>query len=144
MDFLIEKAVELGVTHLHPVLTEHTEVRKLNEDRIKTQIIEAAEQCERLDIPTIYPLLPLHDVLKTIGTDIKILAGIERQEHAPYIANINIDYPVAALVGPEGGFSPDEISLLKTIDNMTFVSLGQNILRAETASLKFLSCIQKL
>lgn len=143
MDFLIEKAVELGATHLHPVLTDHTEVRKINDSRIYAQMIEAAEQCERMDIPSLEPLVSLSEALQKITSDMQVLAGIERDKNAPYIGEIEITHPIATLIGPEGGFSEDEIRLLTSTQNVTPVSLGQNILRAETAAVKILSYIAK-
>ena len=137
LDFLIEKTVELGVTDLHPVLTERTEVRKINPERIDTQIIEAAEQCERLDIPKIHSTIALYDIPNTQ----KLYAAIERDETTPDIHTLHFDTPVQALIGPEGGFSEKEINFLKKQTHIIPVSLGQNILRAETAAVKFLSCI---
>ncbi|HEY8189518.1 MAG TPA: RsmE family RNA methyltransferase, partial [Micavibrio sp.] len=79
MDWLIEKAVELGVTHLHPVITQNTEVREVNDKRLRQQIIEAAEQCERLTVPS------LHAPIKfdALPRDVPILACLERGERIP-------------------------------------------------------------
>lgn len=81
MDFMIEKAVELGVTDLHPILTQNTETRKINEDRLQAQIIEAAEQCERLDLPILHPLSDIFAALKSCSAP--VYAAIERIEAAP-------------------------------------------------------------
>ena len=136
MDFLIEKTVELGVTDLHPIITERTEVRKLNTERIEAQIIEAAEQCERLDIPTLHPIIQLPLLLQNPSFDYTILAALERQE-APLLETQ--DEEIGCLIGPEGGFSPEEVKLLSNHPKIQAVSLGTRILRAETAALYMLS-----
>lgn len=141
LDFLIEKSVELGVTYLHPIITEHTEVRKLNEERLNAQIIEAAEQCERLNLPKLYPLENLHNALENIDNNINFYAAIERNKKTLNIHNLDFTDKSAFVIGPEGGFSENEISFLRSLENVTAISLGQNILRAETAALKILSCI---
>ncbi len=136
MDFLIEKAVELGVTDLHPIITERTEVRKLNTERIEAQIIEAAEQCERVDIPTLHPIIQLPLFLQNPSFDYTILAALERQE-APLLETQDVE--TGFLIGPEGGFSPEESKLLNDHTKIQAVSLGTRILRAETAALYMLS-----
>jgi 16S rRNA (uracil1498-N3)-methyltransferase len=137
MDFMIEKAVELGATDLHPVLTEHTEVRKINAERIKAQIIEAAEQCERLDIPVLYDLKDLQSCIQ--NCDFKVLAAIERIEAEP--VKPYRDKDIGVLIGPEGGFHSGEVQFLREHKIVDCVSLGRHILRAETALLKFLCTI---
>lgn len=132
-DMLIEKAVELGVTHLHPVLFSRTIVRDIKEERIKAQIIEAAEQCERLSVPTLHPLIDLKKCLSTWNKDIPVYAGIERSD-AIFLQNKLIDTGSSALlIGPEGGITSEEIELLNTKDFIKPVSFGPRILRAETA-----------
>ncbi len=140
MDFLVEKAVELGATDLHLVLTHHTEARKINEERIAGQIIEATEQCERLDIPTLHPLTKLDIKIVQWPKDITILAALERED-APPLRDIQKAEKTAFLIGPEGGFNKDEKQMLKTFPYVKAVSLGKNILRAETAALACL-CMQ--
>jgi 16S rRNA (uracil1498-N3)-methyltransferase len=137
MDFLIEKAVELGVTHLHPVLTQNTEVRRVNEERLRAQIIEAAEQCERLTIPALGAVASFSDISSRWNSEIKLYACIERREADP------LDGPFseksAFLIGPEGGFTEEEIEKLGKLSFVVPVSLGESILRAETAALFCLS-----
>jgi 16S rRNA (uracil1498-N3)-methyltransferase len=138
MDWLIEKAVELGVTDLHPILTQNTEVRKIKPERIELQIIEAAEQCERLDIPTLHDLTKLDSLLNTWPEEIKIMACLERHKNTQTLQSTNSD--IAILIGPEGGFTVQEKEQI--VQSTTSVSLGDNILRAETAALKALSIIK--
>ncbi|MFA5592809.1 MAG: RsmE family RNA methyltransferase [Micavibrio sp.] len=165
MDFLIEKAVELGATHLHPVLTRYTDIRKINEERIKAQIIEAAEQCERLDIPVLFPLSDLFAKLERWGGPFPVFAAIERADAAPLSrawhetrrgrsagaaagasgaltpkAQIT---GAALLTGPPGGFDDDEKERLATLEHTLPVSLGTAILRSETAALAGLVLLQE-
>ena len=133
MDILIEKAVELGVTELIPVITARTENRKFKAERLEAQILEAAEQCERLEIPTLRKALPLKDLPQKET----IYACIERDEdrnESPYISTLK-DTELAFLVGPEGGFTDQEIDTLLKKPNIKALSLGERIYRAETASI---------
>lgn len=137
MDWLIEKAVELGTTDFHPVITQNTEVRKLNEERLTQQIFEAAEQCERFEIPALHPSQNLETILKTWPQDIPLLACLERY-NAPLIHKAGTDNKkaVAFLIGPEGGFTMEEKNIISK--QAIAVSLGETILRSETAVVKAL------
>jgi len=130
MDFLIEKAVELGVTDLHPVLTRHTEMRKINEHRLEAQIIEALEQCERMYKPTLHTLEHLERKITGWKGPTPLYAALERQ-NAPALSA----YPQAQsfLIGPEGGFAEAEVTTLMQNDKIQPISLGKTIYRAETA-----------
>jgi 16S rRNA (uracil1498-N3)-methyltransferase len=130
-DWIIEKAVELGVSELHPVLTQNTDIRKINEDRIQAQIIEAAEQCERMTLPPLHVMENLEAKLKKWDADIPLFAAIERMGIQPLPRNPEGD--CGLLVGPSGGFSAEEKEMLVACPFVTPVSLGKNILRTETA-----------
>jgi 16S rRNA (uracil1498-N3)-methyltransferase len=132
MNFLIEKAVELGITSLHPVLTARTEMRAINEDRLRAQIIEAAEQCERMDIPVLHPLTPLAAKVRASITKNKLLWAAERSD-SPLIYSIK-QKDWAFLIGPEGGFDPVEVEFLSQNPRVTPISLGNTVYRAETAA----------
>jgi 16S rRNA (uracil1498-N3)-methyltransferase len=138
MDFLIEKATEIGVSTLCPVLTDRTIVRTLNMDKIQAHLIEAAEQCERLDIPVMLPLTPLKDIFTLLPEDMPLYFCQERSI-AMHISSITHNPQRAALIGPEGGFTDQEIAILLKNPQVHPVSLGKNILRAETAALYVLS-----
>ncbi|PCJ97857.1 MAG: RNA methyltransferase [Zetaproteobacteria bacterium] len=142
MDFLIEKAVELGVDDLYPILMNRTENRKLNEDRMRAQIIEAAEQCERLDVPILHPVQKLSDLMR-IGHDLfqkrPLLVCLERNEDSIALSSCLYEEGANFLIGPEGGFDVQEVAALKGAENMVFVDLGRTILRAETAAIVCLS-----
>lgn len=141
MDWMVEKAVELGVTDMHPVLTQNTEVRKIKEDRLNAQMMEAAEQSERLTLPALHPLLPLEAAIEGWGKDKPFLACLERYDAQP-VAKIESNQDIAVLIGPVGGFTQEEKAYLASIANVTAVSLGENVLRCETAALYALSVLQ--
>lgn len=141
MDFMVEKAVELGVTDFHPVITRNTVIRDLNAARMERQILEAAEQCERLDLPTLHPLISLEDLIREWPENIPLLAALERQDF-PFIPIIERNGAAAGLlIGPEGGFCEDERRLLLNHPRVRPVSLGDRILRSETAALFGLSVL---
>ncbi|GJL85526.1 MAG: ribosomal RNA small subunit methyltransferase E [Micavibrio sp.] len=142
MDFLVEKAVELGVTDFHPILTHHGEVRKVNTERITAQITEAAEQCERLDIPTLHKLETLEKLLAAWGGKTKITACLEYFD-APHISEITFEKDKAFIIGPAGGFEDAEKEMIVSYNFVQPADLGETLLRAETAALKCLSFIDR-
>lgn len=140
LDFVIEKAVELGVTDIHPVIMKRTENRHLNTDRIKAQMIEAAEQCERLCIPILHALVDMDKKLSSWGDRPTIYACVERSDTKELSVYSETYYEDSGfLVGPEGGFDPKEIEGLAQYKVIKPVTLGSKILRAETAALYCLS-----
>ena len=140
MDWLVEKAVELGVTDFHPVITQNTEVRKINAERITQQIFEAAEQCERFMIPVLHNIKKLDNLLYDWPQERPILACIERYKaQAIQTIPLETNQDVAFLIGPEGGFTAEEKNTIA--ENTIAVHLGKTILRCETAVVKALSLI---
>ncbi|MGB4056941.1 MAG: 16S rRNA (uracil(1498)-N(3))-methyltransferase [Alphaproteobacteria bacterium] len=133
MDILVEKAVELGATALHPVLTNRTIIRKINEDRIRAQVLEAAEQCERFEIPVLYPLADLKQKITGWKHAAPILWCCERGE-SPHISTFQ-EQSWAFLIGPEGGFDDNEFTFLNDQPKIKPMTLGETILRAETAAI---------
>ncbi len=140
MDFLVEKAVELGVTDLFPILTQNTEVRRINRERIQHQVIEAAEQCERLDVPDLHDPGDFRTKLAEFPEQVKVMACIERFECAT-VFGAETQEDIAILIGPEGGFTEEERQWLLSLPSIKPVSLGDNILRSETAALAALSVV---
>jgi 16S rRNA (uracil1498-N3)-methyltransferase len=138
-DLVVQKATELGASALLPVITEHTNTARLNESRLAAIAIEAAEQCERLTIPTLRAPAKLHDLLATWPADRRIYAAIERA-NAPHLRSAA--GLAALLIGPEGGFTPAEVEALHRHPLVTPVSLGPLILRAETACVAGLALLQ--
>lgn len=141
MDFLVQKSVELGVTGLHPVATARTQGERLKEDRIRAQCIEAAEQCERLDVPAVHPLRKLEAFLDDWPGEKPLFVCAEAGEAEP-LPTVLRDLGSEKLrvsgnglmTGPEGGFSPGELVFLRERPFVTLVGLGPRILRAETAA----------
>ena len=142
--FIIEKATELGVRKLQPVLTQRTQFPRFNVDKARLQAIEAAEQTERLDVPNIEPLQPLKDVLASWDGRPILFADEAGGGKSVEAAVKQIGTPAAILIGPEGGFSPEERQELLEKDFVTPVSLGPRILRADTAALSLLTLWQAL
>ena len=129
-ELVVEKATELGVAAIQPVLTARTNRARLSPERMASIAIEAAEQSERLTIPAIFPVRTLQDVLRDWPAGRILVATLER-EAAPGVAPAR--GPVALLVGPEGGFAPAELDVLQGCPSIVCASLGPRILRAETA-----------
>lgn len=146
IDYLIEKATELGVGRLCPVLTDHTHVSRIRLDRLQAHAVEAAEQSGRLEVPLVMEAVKLGNLLKAWNTERPILMGDERGKAEP-LTDVCQKQPfksAAILIGPEGGFSEKEFALLEALPFVHPVSLGPRILRADTAALALLSCWQAL
>ena len=140
--FIIEKAAELGVRKLQPVITARTQFPKFNVEKARLQSIEAAEQTERLDIPDIAPPLKLTQMIE--GWDNRTLIYADEAGDAFPALNAlgTLSGPAAILIGPEGGFTPQERELLRSQNFVKPVSLGPRILRADTAALAMLTLWQ--
>ena len=133
IEFLIEKAVELGVARLEPVITRRTIVDKLNLERMRSHIIEAAEQCGRTALATIAEPVKLAAWLK--GWDPGRTLYFADETGGEAAAAAFGAGPATILVGPEGGFTPEEGEAIRALPNAKAISLGPRILRAETAAL---------
>lgn len=144
VEFIVEKATELGVGRLLPVLTRRTQVNKVNAERLAAHAREAAEQSERLDVPEVMVAAPLGKLLSEWPADRRLFLCAERSSALPLLKAAQ-DWPVRApcalLVGPEGGFAPEEMALAQR-HGAVMVSLGPGILRAETASVAALAILQ--
>lgn len=145
LDYMVQKAVEMGVGRLRPVFTHRTVASRVNYDRMRANAIEAAEQCGILAIPEILPEARLGPALESLGAD-RVL--IVCDEDAPVcdpiaaLAGIARAASCALLVGPEGGFAEDERRLFRGHPNVRILSLGPRILRADTAAVAALAVIQ--
>lgn len=131
IDWLAEKACELGVGRLMPVLTRRTVVDRLNLDRLRAHMIEAAEQCGRTALPALAEPEKLERLLKDWPADRTLYFADETggERFAP------IPGPAAILIGPEGGFTAEEREAIRALPQAKGISLGPRILRAETAAL---------
>lgn len=139
LDFMIEKATELGVTDFFPVQTERTVISKINNDRLRKIAIEASEQSERLTIPAFHPLRPLRETLKDWNATLPVIMAVERETGEASDWSHSFLSGVAVLIGPEGGFSPQEKETIRQFNFIHRVSLGEMILRTETAAIAALS-----
>lgn len=143
--FVVQKATELGVGAIHPVLTHHGQTRRINVERLWTHAIEAAQQCRRLDVPQIVPPCPLADVLAAWPPERRLLVcdpGAGRSV-SKALADVGVA-PWAVLIGPEGGFAPEERRMLANHPAVFLAHLGPRILRAETAAAAALACFQAI
>lgn len=146
-EWMIEKTCELGAAKFVPVLSEHTVVRQINLERLQTIAIEAAEQSERLDVMEITEPVALKNIQEIAGADRHILFCVERLGEGDGIFSALQKIPrqsLGLLMGPEGGWTEDEISNMKKIKAIHPVSLGKQVLRAETAVIAALSCVLNL
>ncbi|MBL94823.1 MAG: Ribosomal RNA small subunit methyltransferase E [Alphaproteobacteria bacterium MarineAlpha3_Bin5] len=145
MDFVVEKATELGVSEIIPVITERTITHRVNVSRIQIHVTKAAEQSRRLSLPTIGPPIKLANFLGSWTDTIPILLMDETGEGKAIKETLTKqEFPIVILTGPEGGFTLNELDLLKSFQFTRSVSLGPRLLRAETAAIAALSCCQAL
>lgn len=144
LDYMVQKAVEMGAARLSPVVTQFTQVNRMNLDRMRANAIEAAEQCGILALPVIDEIQPLQTWLASLPASTSIVfCDEDAPETSPLDALKNVRASdVAVLIGPEGGFSPEERRLLIARDNVIRLSLGPRILRADTAAVAALALIQ--
>jgi 16S rRNA (uracil1498-N3)-methyltransferase len=146
IDYLVEKATELGASALVPAITRHTNVERLNLERLRAHAIEAAEQSERLTVPRIDEPRALDEVLAAWDAARRIMLCDESGTALPAsvaLANQTAE-KWAVLIGPEGGFAETELDALRKLPFVSPVSLGPRILRADTAALAGLAVLQAL
>ena len=141
MEMILQKATELGVSKITPIISERTEIKDLNYERAKKIIIEATEQSNQLSPPEISKMIKLNDFLKNLNgstklffADINCKVGLKKED----VKDKNLK---TLLIGPEGDFSPDERKMILENNNTISFSLSKNILRTETATISALSLI---
>jgi 16S rRNA (uracil1498-N3)-methyltransferase len=145
LDYMVQKAVEMGASRLQPVLTRHGQVARVNLERMRANAVEAAEQCGILSIPEIaapaefFRLLDARDAARFIvfcDEDAEVVDPLAALSAVPRRS------PLAVLVGPEGGFAADERAALLKLPNVVRIALGPRILRADTAAVAALAIVQ--
>jgi len=149
MSLAIQKATELGVSKIIPCITEFTNIRKINAKNLHDNAIEAAEQSERLDVPRIEKQVDLTTLLSNWPEDKKLIYCDEKIKEKRSIIDLltpfkDAENKWAVLIGPEGGFSDSEQELITKSKNVLSVSLGDRLLRSDTAITVSLYCIQEL
>ena len=152
IDFLAEKATELGVTALLPVATRFTAVSRVNLERLAANAREAAEQCRRLTVPEVRPVRDLFALMADWPAERRLLVCAESGDAVPLAAalrdlgsgNRSATTPWAVMTGPEGGFADSELDGLRKLPFATMVGLGRRVLRADTAALAALATWQAL
>jgi 16S rRNA (uracil1498-N3)-methyltransferase len=137
IDWIAEKATELGVARLVPVLTQRTIVDRVNGERLRAHMIEAAEQCERSALPVLDEPQQLDRLLAAWPAE-RMLLFADEQGGTPF-AEAVVPGPAAILIGPEGGFTPEEREAIRAAPQAKPVSLGPRILRADTAAVAAVS-----
>lgn len=145
-DYLAQKATELGVRALQPVITRRTIVSRVNVERMRANAVEAAEQSGRVSVPEVREPLSFDRLLSQWPSERRILFCDEGGE-VPSIGEVLAtapDGPWAVFTGPEGGFDPTERAALRSYRHVTAVSLGTRILRADTAALAALAVWQSV
>jgi 16S rRNA (uracil1498-N3)-methyltransferase len=147
LDYMVQKAVEMGASRLQPVLTRHTQVTRVNLERMQANAIEAAEQCGILTLPEIAAPISLERLLaEWTPARLLIFCDEDAEVKDPLAALATVrpvagstPMPLAVLIGPEGGFAEDERSALLRAPNVVRLALGPRILRADTAAVAALA-----
>ena len=147
LDYMVQKAVEMGASRLQPVLTRHTQVARVNLDRMRANAIEAAEQCGILTLPEIAAPISFDRMLaEHDNTRLLVFCDEDAELKDPVAALVAArpksgPCPLAVLVGPEGGFAEDERAALVKAGNVVRLALGPRILRADTAAVAALALV---
>ena len=144
LDYLVQKAVEMGASRLQPVLTRHTQVARVNLDRMRANVIEAAQQCGILTLPEVAEPVEFE---AAVGEAERLLVFCDedaavKDPVAALAAAARAGTPLAVLIGPEGGFAAQEREALLRRPNVVRLALGPRILRADTAAVAALALVQ--
>jgi 16S rRNA (uracil1498-N3)-methyltransferase len=143
LDYVVQKATELGVRRLRPVITARTVTARVNLDRMRANAIEAAEQCNLVAVPEVLEPEKLDKVIAGWDPGRALVYCDETARLANPIAALSgLKVPAAVLIGPEGGFTDDEKAMLKSCSFVTAISLGPRIMRADTAAVAALTLVQ--
>lgn len=139
---MVQKATELGVSFIRPIMTQHTNLDKIKAEKITNNMVEAAEQCGRMTVPQMDVIITLEEMLESFPDDRGLIFCDEASEALTF-KEIDKKYDKwAILIGPEGGFSEAEREKIRKHPNSIPVTLGPRILRADTAAVAALSLWQ--
>ena len=141
METILQKATELGVTRIIPIISERTEVKELNHERANKIVIEATEQSNQLIPPEVSKIIKLKDFINNLNGSNKLLFADVNCKEKLKKEDIHADDLKTILIGPEGDFSPAERKIILEKNNTISFTLSRNILRTETATISALSVI---
>jgi 16S rRNA (uracil1498-N3)-methyltransferase len=143
LDYMVQKATEMGVASLRPVLTRRTQAERVNLDRMKANAKEAAEQCGTLTVPSVLEPERLDRIISVWPAERRLIFCDEQAANADPVAALRLVPfgPLAVLIGPEGGFDPQEREALLSRPFVAAISLGPRILRADTAAIAVLTLV---
>jgi 16S rRNA (uracil1498-N3)-methyltransferase len=142
---MAQKAIEMGARRLRPIITRHTQVARVNLERLRANAIEACEQCGVIWIPEIASVEPLGEALRSWPPErLLVFCDEEAEAASPLdaLANMRAEGGLGLLIGPEGGFADDERAAILSAPRVVRLSLGPRILRADTAAVAALALIQ--
>jgi 16S rRNA (uracil1498-N3)-methyltransferase len=145
LDYMAQKAVEMGARRLRPIITSRTQVARVNLERLRANAIEACEQCGVIWTPEVAPVEPLGEALKRWPAErLLVFCDEEAETASPLdaLASARGDGGVGLMIGPEGGFDDDERAAILSAPRVIRLSLGPRILRADTAAVAALALIQ--
>ena len=145
LDYMVQKAVEMGARRLRPVITRRTQATRVNLERMRANAIEAAEQCGILSVAEVMPDEKLERALGSLDPARRLVCCDEDAPVADPVAALRAiprGTPLAVLIGPEGGFDAAERALIHGMPSVTLLSLGPRILRADTAAVAALALVQ--
>lgn len=143
LDYMVQKAVEMGASRLQPVTTQHTQVTRINLERMRANTIEAAQQCGILSLPEVAEPVAFQHVVRADTGRLLVFCDEAADVKDPVAALEGArPAPMAVLIGPEGGFSEEERAALLKRPNVVRLSLGPRILRADTAAVAALALVQ--
>ena len=141
MEIILQKATELGVSRITPIISERTEVKELNLERAIKITVEATEQSNQLNPPVINKVTKLKDFISNINQDKKLFFADINSEYRMKPADIKKNQSISILIGPEGDFSSQERKLILATSNLTSFTLSRNILRTDTAVISAISLV---
>ncbi len=141
MEIILQKATELGVSKITPIISERTEIKELNLERAHKITIEATEQSNQLNPPIINKVTKLKDFINNANKDTKLFFANVNSKYKLKLSDIEKGQSISILVGPEGNFSPQELELILATSNLISFTLSRNILRSDTAVISAISLV---
>jgi 16S rRNA (uracil1498-N3)-methyltransferase len=141
MEIILQKATELGVSKIIPIISDRTEVKDLNFNRANKIVVEATEQSNQLNPPEISQIIKLKDFVNGISKETKLFFADVNSKHKLISSNLGQDKKISVLIGPEGDFSPAERELILSKPETVSFTLFKNILRADTAVISAISIV---